>query len=81
MRLLDILREVEKETSLDEHLRDAKKELQTIFDKIKPYRHEISFITSRGEKVEDMLKGLEKHELENCKKVLEETGKVVCLNE
>ena len=81
MMLLNILEKIEKETSLDNNLQDAKTELQTIQSKTTPYQHQIALIISRGETTKKRLEGLEKYELENCKKALEELEKIICLSE
>jgi hypothetical protein len=79
--LLHTINEISKETILDNDFWDAKTELQSIWDKLAPYQREIYIITVRGEKVEDMLKGVDKYQLENCKKAFEETAKIIYLSE
>ncbi|CAG8818374.1 26427_t:CDS:2, partial [Racocetra persica] len=78
--VLKIDEQAEREGKSYSNLQEAKNELQAIFDKTLPYQQEISFIMSRGRTAEDMLKGLEKHELEKGKEALEEMEKIVYLS-
>ncbi|CAG8475358.1 6985_t:CDS:2 [Paraglomus occultum] len=72
-------KDLKDKTSLDNNLQDAKTELQTIQSKATPYQHQIALIISRGETTKEKLEGLEKHELENCKKALEELKEIIHL--
>jgi len=80
MRLREIISIIEKKTGLDSELHDAKSELQIIQDKSTPHWNQIALITSKEGTAKEKLKGLEKYELQNCQKALEELKEVVCLN-
>jgi len=81
MMLLTIIDKIEKETGLDEHLQEAKNELQIIHNKLAPYWSQIYPITSKEGTTKEKLEGLDKYQLENCQKALEEMEKIIYLNE
>src|SRR6185312_4740216 len=78
---LTIIEKIEKETSLDEHLQEAKNELQIIHNKLAPYRSQIYPIILKEGTTKEKLEGLDKYQLENCKKALEKMEKIIYLNE
>jgi hypothetical protein len=79
MTLLNILEKIGKQFDLDSDLQDAKTGLQTIQKKMTPYHCQIAPIISRRETVKEKLEGLDKHQLEDCKKALEELKEIVHL--
>ncbi|MCE8163990.1 MAG: hypothetical protein I3274_07365 [Candidatus Moeniiplasma glomeromycotorum] len=81
-KLLHVLEKIEKETGLDNNLQTAKNELQTIWDKSVAHYATIDYCRHLIEKEgnsEGKEEELDKYRLEECKKVLEELEKIVCL--